>query len=146
MAYKKMKLGMVITMHSDLEKSVEFYKMMGLKLNFHVKEKWAEFDLGGIKFGLCPTEQKYDNIRTGIVIEIEEDLVKFYEKMSAKGVIFVNEPEVAAHGVMVGFKDPCGNVLDLYQATPEKVEQMVKEVIEKDAQKKAAQASQDPDA
>ncbi len=141
-----MKLGMVITMHSDLEKSVEFYKMMGLKLNFHVKEKWAEFDLGGIKFGLCPTEQEYDNIRTGIVIETEEDLLKFHEKMSKKGVNFVNEPEIAAHGVMVGFKDPCGNVLDLYQATPQNMKRVVQEALEKTAQEKAAKLADEPDA
>jgi predicted lactoylglutathione lyase len=142
MTERQMKLGMVITMHSDLEKSVEFYKSLGLKLNFHMKDKWAEFSLGEIKFGLCPTEQKYDNIRTGVVLEVEEDLMKLYEELKASGVTFVNEPQVAPHGVMVGFKDPCGNVLDLYQATPEKMKEFAKEAMEKEAAEKAAKKTE----
>ena len=142
MTERQIKLGMVITMHSDLEKSVEFYKNLGLKLNFHMKDKWAEFALGEIKFGLCPTEQKYDNVRTGVVLEVEEDLMKLYEELKASGVTFVNEPQVAPHGVMVGFKDPCGNVLDFYQATPEKMQAFAKEAMEKEAAEKASKKTE----
>lgn len=138
MENNRIKLGMVITMHSDLDKSIEFYKMLGLKLNFHMKGQWAEFSLNGVKFGMCPTKEKYDNVRTGLVLEIEEDLMAFYEEFKKKGVAFVNEPQVAPHGVMVGLKDPCGNVLDLYQATPEKMKKFTEETLAKEAAEKKA--------
>lgn len=146
MESNRIKLGMVITMHSDLPKSVEFYKMLGLKLNFHMEKQWAEFSLNGVKFGMCPTTEKYDNVRTGLVLEIEEDLMAFYEEFKKKGVTFVNEPQVAPHGVMVGMKDPCGNVLDLYQATPEKVQQFAKDTIAKEAAEKAKSESETTEA
>ncbi len=115
MEQNKVKLGMLVTMHSDLEKSIEFYELLGLKLHFHNKGVWAEFDLQGLRFGLCPTKEKLDNVRTGIVLEIEEDLIVLYNRLHKKGILFLNEPQIAPEGVMVGVKDPSGNVIDLYQ-------------------------------
>lgn len=131
MEHGPIKLGMVILMQPDLKKSVEFYKELGIKEKFHLEGKWAEFDLGCVKLGLCPTDQPQDNVRTGIVLEITEDLHKKAEELKAKGVQFLNEPVEAPHGVMAAFKDPGGNVVDLYQATPEKYEEYLKEQKEK---------------
>ena len=135
MEHGPIKLGMVILMQPDLSKAVEFYKKLGMKQKFHLENKWAEFDLGCIKFGLCPTEQAQDNIRTGIVFEIFDNLLDLHKKLQAEGVIFVNEPVVAPHGVMVGVKDPGGNVFDLYQPTPEKFKEFVEKSKEQEAKK-----------
>ncbi len=125
MEHGNIKLGMVIFMQPDLEKAVEFYQQLGIKLNFHLPNRWAEFDLGCVKLGLCPTEQAQDNIRTGIVFEIMQDLIELHAKLKDQGVTFVNEPITAPHGVMVGVKDPGGNVFDFYQPTPEKMKEFV---------------------
>lgn len=128
MEHGQIKVGMVILMQHDLVKAVEFYKdVLQLPLKFHLENKWAEFDLGCVKFGLCPISQKEDNVRTGIVLETREDLLALYEKLKDK-VEFLSQPVVAVHGIMVGFKDIGGNILDLYQATPEKMNELVKNV------------------
>jgi predicted enzyme related to lactoylglutathione lyase len=125
MEHGAIKLGMVIFMQPDLVKAVEFYQKLGIKLNFHLPNRWAEFNLGCVKLGLCPTEHVQDNIRTGVVFEVLEDLNTLHAKLKEQGVTFVNEPITAPHGVMVGVKDPGGNVFDLYQPTPEKMKEFV---------------------
>jgi len=131
MEHGPIRVGMVILMQHDLAKAVEFYRdVLNLPLKFHLENKWAEFDLGCIKFGLCPIAEAQDNIRTGIVLEINENLMELYSSLKDK-VTFLNEPVVAVHGIMVGFKDVGGNILDLYQPTLEKVKDLAKETVEK---------------
>lgn len=131
MEHGPIKVGMVILMQHDLQKAVEFYRdVLKLPLRFHLENKWAEFDLGCVKFGLCPIAEAQDNIRTGIVLEVMEDLLKLYEALKDK-VTFLSEPVVAVHGIMVGFKDVGGNILDLYQPTLDKVQDLVKETANK---------------
>lgn len=137
MEHGPIKVGMVIVMQHDLGKAVEFYRdVLKLPLKFHLEGKWAEFDLGCVKFGLCPITEVQDNIRTGIVLEVREDLLKLYESLQDT-VTFLNEPVVAVHGVMVGFKDVGGNILDLYQPTLDKVKDLVKETANKDKNENA---------
>ena len=124
MEHGPIKVGMVILMQHDLSKAVEFYRdVLHLPLKFHLENKWAEFDLGCVKFGLCPIAQPQDNIRTGIVLELQHDLLKMYESLKDT-VTFLNEPVVAVHGIMIGFKDVGGNILDLYQPTLDKVKDL----------------------
>lgn len=145
MEHGPMKVGMVIIMQPDLKKAVEFYRdTLKLPLKFHLDDKWAEFDLGCVKFGLCPIGQAQDNIRTGVVLETTNDLQKLYKELQGK-VEFLSEPIVAVHGIMVGFKDPGGNVLDLYQATPEKVQEMVQKQKEEAGKNKEAGVADESD-
>ncbi len=132
MEHGPIKVGMVILMQPDLAKAVDFYTKLGLTKKFYLEDKWAEFDLGCVKIGLCPTDQAQDNVRTGVVFEVFEDLIALHKKLQNEGLTFVNEPVVAPHGVMVGMKDPGGNVFDLYQATPDKL----KEFAEKNKEQK----------
>jgi len=131
MTNTNLKVGMLILMEHDIEKAVEFYKSLDLPLKFHLKEKWAEFLIGDVKLGLCPTETKPFKRHTGIVLEVE-DLYKTYEELKAKDVKFSIEPKESAHGIMVGFEDPSGNIIDLYQPTPEKVVEMAKQAANQD--------------
>lgn len=124
------KVGMIIFMERDLAKAVEFYKDLGFKLKFHLKDKWAEFELENVKIGLCPTSEDLGLVRTGIVLEIN-DLKAFVE--ARKGSIeFFGEPHEAVHGIMISFKDPSGNVLDLYQPTPEKVKELMRKTAQEE--------------
>lgn len=121
-------LHMVILMQQDLQAGIDFYTKLGLKLIFHIKDKWAEMKLGNIRFGLCPTGQSMDGHRTGLVLQVD-DVRAFYEAHK-ESISFFNEPKEAVHGIMVSFKDPSGNILDVYQPTPEKVTDLIKKAAQ----------------
>lgn len=125
----KLKVGMLILMEHDLEAAVEFYKHLGLELKFHLKEKWAEFIIGDVKIGLCPTEIEPFRRHTGIVLEVT-DLKALHQKLTAIGLKFLwDEPKEATHGIMLGIEDPNGNILDLYQPTPAKVRDLAHQMV-----------------
>lgn len=124
------KVGMIILLEPDVDAAVSFYKKLGLKQIFHIKESWAEFALGEVKIGLCPTSQEVRDRITGIVLEVD-DVRAFYEQYKNE-IPFKSAPIEKVHGIMASIQDPGGNIIDLYQPTPEKVQKMVKEVVEKD--------------
>ena len=132
------KLGMVILLEHNVDKAVEFYKKLGLKQIFHIKESWAEFALGSVKIGLCPTSQEVHERITGVVLEVE-DVKKFYEQYKDE-IPFKSEPIEKVHGIMASIIDPGGNIIDLYQPTPEKVQQMVKQVVQKDTEENSSKS------
>lgn len=121
------KVGMLVLMQHDLVKGAEFYQKLGFKLKFHLKDKWVEFILGDVKIGLCPTSTKPVDRHTGIILEVDY-MSKAHDNLKKQKIPFVREPVEALHGIMASIKDPNGNILDLYQPTPEKVAQMVKKV------------------
>lgn len=126
-------LAMFIVMHNNIETAIEFYKKFGFELIFHVPQKWAEFNIQGIKMGLAATDQELPERHTGIVLKVA-NLYATYKALKEDGVTFINEPVEALHGIMVSFKDPGNNILDLYQPTPEKLQEALKKA-EEDAKK-----------
>ena len=133
------RVSMLILMQPDLEKAVAFYQNMGLPLIFHIKGKWAEFQLGDTKIGLAPIGQELPLHRTGIVLEVK-DLQATYEHLKSEGVQFVREPVEALHGLMASFRDPGNAVIDLYQPTPEKVAEFMRQQKEQEEAKAKAEA------
>lgn len=127
------RLSMVILMEHDLEAAVEFYTKLGFTPVFHLKDKWAEFDLDGIQIGLCPIEQKFDDFRTGVVFQID-DLKEFYDANNTT-LTFLDKPFEAVHGIMASIKDPGGNIIDLYQPTPHKVQEFANKMAQEGAGK-----------
>lgn len=123
-------LSMVILMVPDVQQAVEFYQFLGLKLQFHIKNAWAEFDLGSTKLGICATSQHISDRRTGLVFEVA-DIQRVYAELQDK-IEFIQPPREAIHGIMATFKDPGGNIIDLYQPTPEKVKELVEKVVKED--------------
>lgn len=124
------KLAMMIVMENDLQAAVEFYQKLGLELAFNVPHRWAEFKIDGMQIGLCPTEEKIQLNRTGIVFEVA-DLKAFYEEHKDK-ITFLDAPTEAGHGVMASIQDPSGNILDLYQPTPEKIQALAEKLRKED--------------
>lgn len=123
---------MLVLKQRDLLKGIEFYQSIGLKLKFHLKDSWAEFEIGGIKIGLCPTSQELGDRVSGIVFQVF-DLKQFY-KDHKDTIFFKGEPVEKVHGIMATIKDPSGNLIDLYEPTPQKVQDLVKKVVEEDKQ------------
>ncbi len=123
------RMYMVILMQHDMAAAVEFYKQLGggLQLKFQLEGAWAEFELNnGVKIGLCPTQHEQEERRPGIVLEVE-DIKKCYEQYKDTAS-FVGEPIEKIHGIMLSLKDPGNNIIDLYQPTPEKVSDLVRDV------------------
>jgi predicted enzyme related to lactoylglutathione lyase len=123
-------VGMIILLEHDLDAAVEFYKKLGLKLVFHIKESWAEFAIGPVKLGLCPTSQVSQDRVTGIVLEVD-DIKTMYATLKDT-IPFKAEPLEKIHGLMASIQDPGGNIIDLYQPTPHKVQKLVQEMVQKD--------------
>ncbi len=134
MANQQISVNMFILMENDISKAVAFYQDLGLKLNFHSSNRWAEFDINGVKMGLAQTTQELPERRTGIVLEVE-DIQKFYDEHKDSGISFLSEPVEAVHGLILSFRDPGNNILDLYQPTPEKLKEAIKKAAE-EAEKK----------
>ncbi len=109
-------------MQNDLDKAMEFYKKLGIELTFNVPEKWAEFEVKGVKLGLAPTEQELPERHTGLVFETE-DMDAFVQSLKKENIPFYKEPIEAMHGIMASIKDPGNNIIDIYQPTPEKVQE-----------------------
>jgi len=127
---KKAHMFIMLAEEKLFENTVEFYKKLDLQPKFHLKEKWAEFDLGNLLVGICPASQELPDRRTGIVFEVE-DLKKTYDE-SKEYMTFLSEPVEAIHGIMASVKDPAGNIFDLYQPTPDKVKDLAKKIKEKE--------------
>ncbi len=125
---QQIKVGMIILMENNLDAAIEFYKKLGFSLKFHVKEKWAEFNVGDIKLGLCPTNQQPFERHTGMVLEVK-DIKQIRNELKSNGVEFLTEIKEAPHGFMASIKDPGGNIMDLYQPTPEKIKEFVQKVV-----------------
>ena len=115
------KVGMLILIEPDLNAASLFYERLGLSKQFELEGRWIEFLIGDVKLGLCATSQPPVDHHTGMVLEVD-DLKLFYEKMKDE-IDFAREPMEATHGIMATIKDPGGNLIDLYQPTPEKVKE-----------------------
>lgn len=124
------KIAMVIVMQNDLQAAADFYKKLGLTCIFHVPDRWAEFKINDLQIGLCPTDEKVQLNRTGIVFEVG-DLAAFYEANN-QAITFLDKPTEAAHGLMASIQDPSGNIIDLYQPTPEKIQELAEKLRKED--------------
>ncbi len=119
---------MFIIMEHDLLAAIEFYTKLGFTLKFHLKDQWAEMLADNIKIGLCYISQELPERRSGLVVQVD-NLAPFYE--AHKDTLpFIGEIKEKIHGSMVGIKDPGGNIIDLYQPTPEKVNELIKKAQE----------------
>lgn len=117
------RLTMVILMVNDIEKAVSFYETLGGQKRCLFPKSWAELTLNGITIALCHTEQSQVQRRTGLVFSVES-LASFYESHK-ETLSFLEAPVTKLHGIMVSVQDPSGNVLELYQPTPEKVREFM---------------------
>ncbi len=122
-------LAMVILMVNDVEKAVTFYETLGAQKKCLFPKSWAELSLEGITIALCHTDQEQGQRRTGLVFAVK-DLIAFHAEHKAT-INFIEEPITKLHGIMSSLQDPSGNIIELYQATPDKVREFMEK--QKDA-------------
>lgn len=120
---QKCQLAMVILMVNDVEKAVTFYETLGAQKRCLFPKSWAELSLEGITIALCHTEQEQGQRRTGLVFAVQ-DLMAFHAEHKAT-IHFLEEPITKLHGIMGSLQDPSGNIIELYQATPDKVREFM---------------------
>ena len=119
------RLSMIILMQHDIEQAIAFYQKLGCTLRFKLPNQWAELGLADMTIGLCPTSQAAEPRRTGLVFAVD-DVQAFYNTYKDT-LNFLSEPVIKMHGGMISVQDPHGNIIDLYQATPEKVQEILKQ-------------------
>ena len=119
------KVYMIILMQKDLQQGVDFYVQLGLKVIFFIPEKWCELEIDGIKIGLCPSQAPIEAHHSGLVFQVQ-DLRTLHKTLTEAGIVFLNEPSQATHGLMVSCADPSGNVFDFYQPTHENLKNSLK--------------------
>ena len=129
---QRCRLAMVILMVTDIEKAVAFYEGLGAQKRCLFPKSWAELNLDSITIALCHTESSSAKAtadgaggqrRTGLVFAID-DLMAFYAQQKGN-LTFLEEPIVKLHGIMTSLQDPSGNIVELYQATPEKIREFM---------------------
>ena len=133
------KLSMAILVANPFEETVAFYKKIGLEVVFHLKDKWAEVAVGPTRLGICPTSVPAEDRRTGLVLEVD-DVRACHEQWQQAGVQFAHEVQESVHGIMASIKDPAGNIIDIYQPTPEKVRELAEKVAKQSCKKDGGQA------
>ncbi len=86
------KRGNVTVMVSDLGKAVDFYtKILGLKLELHVKSNWATISAPGLTIGLHPASEhgpqpgKSESLSIGLEVK---DLSSAMAALKEKGINF----------------------------------------------------------
>lgn len=104
---------MMVFLQKDLAKGVEFYGKLGFTLRAYQEGQWAEFEVDGLVFALCPVETMNEG-HTGVVFNVD-DVEGIYAKREDLGLTCIGEPIKGGRGMVLTCADPSGNRFDLYQ-------------------------------
>lgn len=102
----------------DMSSAVSFYRdVLGLSMRMRAGEDWAEFDVGGTTVALHGTREGHAPPQGGATVVFEvDDLDVTIRALRSRGVQFEGEVnEVPGHGRFVSFRDPDGNLLQIFQ-------------------------------
>ena len=102
------KLSYIIEFVGDMDRAVKFYRdVVGLPLKFQ-SPGWSEFSTGETSLGLHPASEKNPPGKIEIGFNVG-DLKKFYDEMTAQGVVFPMPPTKQDFGgVLAQFVDSEG--------------------------------------
>ncbi|NPV09127.1 MAG: VOC family protein [Anaerolineae bacterium] len=110
----------------DLKRLVDFYtNTLGFPVAGHLGDTITFVDIGGTRLELIEkpdvTEPQEEGRKGMLHIAFEvDDVQKTYEEFRGKGVEFHIPAREARPGLWVAFfRDPDGNVLEFFRATPE---------------------------
>ena len=109
-----MNIAYVNVFVADLERSIDFYSKLGLKLTLSADEHgYASFDAGPVSLGLAvPGAEQGELVgrHTGVGFAVD-DLVKEHARLEGIGVEFTTPPTKQPWGgFMATFADPDGNI------------------------------------
>lgn len=122
MSFKK--IGSVILIVSEMEKSLVFYKdILGLPIK-NQSEAWTEFFVNGTVLALHPAENK-TKLKTGINILIGfmvSDLEITVKKLKENKVKFFKEAKEEPFGKHAIIEDPDGHLISIAEINTEPTE------------------------
>lgn len=111
-------IGQIAVPVRDLDRAVRFYRdTLGMRFLFQAPPGLGFFDCAGIRLMLdAPAKAQAGN--SSVIYYRVSDLRLAYETLSARGVVFEQEPhqiaEMPDHDLwMAFFRDPDGNLLAL---------------------------------
>ena len=113
-----MNLNQVTVPCLDLEKSIDFYRRLGLRLIVHDPPKYARFECpsGSSTFSLHLAD-RVDSASAPVVYFEIEDLDRRVKELQAAGLVFESEPLDQPWLWREAYvRDPAGNRLCLYHA------------------------------
>jgi lactoylglutathione lyase len=118
------KIGSVILIVSEMEKSLVFYKdILGLPIK-NQSEAWTEFFVNGTVLALHPAENK-SKLKTGISILIGfmvSDLEITVKKLKENKVKFFKEAKEEPFGKHAIIEDPDGHLISIAEINTEPTE------------------------
>ena len=113
------RLDLVFYWVTDLDRAVTFYRdVLGLSLSRQDADNWAEFDAGGRRFALhAAVEGQPVSPGGATAVFSVDDLDSAKAELSARGVRFSHEGDVAGYARFASFADPDGNSVQLIEYT-----------------------------
>ena len=114
MAVKKLQNAYYVT--RDMDRAVAFYRdALGLGLKFQDGARWAQFDAGGVNFSISSPEEAAATAAGATVIFEVDDLETAREGLAAHGAEVLDTRDMGGHGRSLTFRDPDGNIVQLFQ-------------------------------
>ncbi|MGH2588778.1 MAG: VOC family protein [Dehalococcoidia bacterium] len=114
MAIKKLQNAYYVT--EDMDRAVSFYRdTLGLALKFQDGARWAQFDAGGTNFSLSAPEEAAQGAQGAVVIFEVDDLDTVQGRLAERGASVLDTRDMGAHGRSLTFRDPDGNLVQLFQ-------------------------------
>lgn len=100
----------------DMGRAIAFYRdTLGLDLMFQDGGKWAQLKAGGVNFALSSAEEAPDGAVGATVVFEVPDAGAAGAAITAAGGEILGERDMGDHGKTVTFRDPDGNLVQLYQ-------------------------------
>jgi predicted enzyme related to lactoylglutathione lyase len=101
----------------DMERAVKFYgQVLGLSLVRQERSKWAEFDVGPVRFALHAAVEGGPSEPGGTVVFRVDDLDATRADLEARGVEFEEQAgEIEGYARFASLRDPDGNRVDLIE-------------------------------
>ena len=116
MAVRKLQNAYYVT--GDMERAVALYReALGLSLKFQGGDRWAQFDAGGVNFSLSSPAEAAEGAQGAVVIFEVDDIDAARGRLEAQGATVEGTRDMGAHGRALTFRDPDGNLVQLFQRT-----------------------------
>jgi predicted enzyme related to lactoylglutathione lyase len=103
---------------NNMEEAVGFYRdVLGLNMTVRFEDDWAEFDVGGTAVAVHGPAEGVAPPQGGATVVFEvDDLDVTIRALRSRGVHFEGDVfEVPATGRFASFRDPDGNLLQIFQ-------------------------------
>ncbi|MBS29054.1 MAG: glyoxalase [Alphaproteobacteria bacterium] len=101
---------------ADMDRAIAFYRdTLGLDLAFHDGAKWSQFKAGGVGFALSSAEEAPAGAVGATVVFEVGDISAIKPAIAAAGGEVLGERDMGDHGKVMTFRDPDGNLVQLFQ-------------------------------